>query len=114
MCAMLSPILCCVKILSAPTAKACGVLQRQHAFAVGGVSLPVPSGDPRKHGTQLEDFEGLTVDSRKRSECSLRSRPNHAWRVLPVFQPPPVVLGRRFAEVPVAVFPLQLHRPPAE
>src|SRR5439155_8127073 len=33
---------------------------------------------------------------------------------LPVFQPPPILLGRGLAEVPVAVFPLELDRTPAE
>src|SRR5262249_13973331 len=31
----------------------------------------------------------------------------------PVAEPPPVVLGGHLAEPPVAVVPLQLHRPPA-
>src|SRR2546425_1040158 len=33
--AMLSRLLCRVKLPSTPTAKACGFLQRHHAFAVG-------------------------------------------------------------------------------
>src|SRR5207247_11364499 len=60
MCAMLSPILAGSKYYQLPRRKHAAFAETA-CFRGGRCQLTVPSGDPRKHGTHLKDFESLTV-----------------------------------------------------